>query len=145
MAVPESKRGHGKFEVTVKAKELTAYTLQITSNEKTFDPKYFDALTADIIRTAKDIYIKCKTANDIWVAKDLNKAGERRRLQESAINDCNRLLALIDIAQPVFHLETRRIKYWGSKTIAVRDMIRRWKDNDSKHLRRLKDEAIKGM
>ena len=132
MSVPESRRGHGKFEVLVKANDLAVYTIRIASNPKTFDVKYQTALADDIIRTAKDIYIKCKTANDIRVGEDPYKAQMRKRLQESAIIDCCTLLALMDMAKRVYHLSAKRLKYWGKMTIEVRDMIRRWKDSDSK-------------
>ena len=130
--VPESRRGHGKFEVLTKANDLAVYTIRIASNPKTFDLKYQTALANDIISTAKDIYIKCKTANDIRVGEDVYKAQMRKRLQESAIMDCNSLLALMDMAKRVYHLSAKRIRYWGKKTVEVRDMVRRWKDSDSK-------------
>lgn len=53
MAVPESKRGTGKFDVLIKANDLTVYTIRITKNPNTFAPEYQTALTDDIIRTAK--------------------------------------------------------------------------------------------
>jgi len=40
MSVPEGKRGEGKFEVLVKARNLFTYTLQICCNTNVFDPKY---------------------------------------------------------------------------------------------------------
>ena len=132
MSVPESKRGHSKFEVLINANELAIYTIRITSNPKTFSEQYKSALTDDIVRTAKDIYIKARTANDIRVAGSEYKAQERKRLQEEAITDCNTLLALMDIAKKVFHLSSKRIEYWGRMTIKTRDGIRRWKDSDSK-------------
>ena len=39
------------------ARELAVYTIQICKNKKVFLPEYQSALTDDIIRTAKDIYI----------------------------------------------------------------------------------------
>ena len=73
MAVPESKRGTGKFDVLIKANDLTVYTIRITKNPKNFAPEYQTALTDDIIRTAKDIYVKCWTANNIKVGEDAEK------------------------------------------------------------------------
>lgn len=137
VAVPESKRGVGKFDVLIKANDLTVYTIRITKNPNTFAPEYQTALTDDIIRTAKDIYVKCWTANNIKVGEDAEKWKERKRLQEEAARDCNNLLALIQIAKPLFHLETRRVKHWGKKTIEVRNRIRDWKDGDSRRYNKL--------
>lgn len=137
MAVPESKRGAGKFDVLIKANDLTVYTIRITKNPKNFVPEYQTALTDDIIRTAKDIYVKCWTANNIKVGEDAEKWKERKRLQEEAARDCNNLLALMQIAKTLFHLETRRVKHWGKKTIEVRNRIRDWKDGDSRRYNKL--------
>ena len=110
MSVPEGQRGKGKFTVLTKANMLGIYTVKICCNKKVFLPEYQHALTDDIIRTAKDIFIHCWTANNIRVGKDEEKRKERRRLQEQAANDCNNLLALMQMAQTLFHLKLKRIK-----------------------------------
>ena len=132
MSVPESERGHGKFEVLVKANDLAVYTMRITKNPKVFMPEYQTALTNDIINTAKEIFIKCWTANNIKVGDDAENYITRKRLQEEAARECNNLLALIQMAKPLFHLAGKRVKYWGKKTIEVRNEIRDWKAGDSK-------------
>lgn len=132
MSVPEGQRGKGKFTVPTKANMLSIYTVKICCNKKVFLPEYQHALTDDIIRTAKDIFIHCWTANNIRVGKDEEKRKERRRLQEQAANDCNNLLALMQMAQTLFHLKLKRIKYWGERTIEVRTLIRSWIESDTK-------------
>ena len=133
MSVPEGKRGEGKFEVLLKARDLTAYTIHICSNEKIFLPQYQTALTNDIIKESKDIFIKCFTANNIIVKEgDEDSKYKRKELQLQACMHCNNLLALIQIAQQVYHLKTSRIKYWGEKTIEVRNFIRKWIESDRK-------------
>lgn len=136
MAVPAGERGHGKFEVLVKAQELAAYTLKITKNKKVFLPEYQTALTDDIIRMAKDIYIKAWTANNIRVT-DEQGWNDRKKLQEEAAQCCNNLLALIQLAKPVYHLSAKRVEYWGRKTIEVRKELRDWKAGDSKRYGKL--------
>ena len=131
MSVPEGKRGTGKFEVLVKALELATYTIKITKNPKTFTPEYQSALTDDIIRTAEDIYIKCWSANNIRVT-DADKAKQRKELQESAILDTYTLTALVQIAKRIFHLSSKRVKFWTESAVEVREYIRKWKNSDSK-------------
>lgn len=131
MSVPEGKRGTGKFEVLVKALELAQYTIKITKNPKTFTPEYQSALTDDIIRTAKDIYIKCWSANNIRVS-DADHAKKRIELQESAVIDTYTLTALIQIAKRIFHLSSKRVKFWTQQTVEVREYIRKWKSSDRK-------------
>lgn len=84
------------------ARELAVYTIQICKNKKVFLPEYQSALTDDIIRTAKDIYINAWTANNIRVTEKNKKElwAWRSKLQRQAILDCNNLLALIGLAHP---------------------------------------------
>ena len=132
MSVPEGQRSKGKLEVLIKANELAVYTIQICTNQKVFKPEYRSAMTDDIIRAAKNIFIYCWTANNIRAGKDPDKARQRKRLQEQAILECYSLLAMMQMAKKLFHLSSKRIKYWGSMTIEVRDLIRGWKEADSK-------------
>ena len=131
MSVPVNKRAKGKFEVLIKARELAKYTIEITKNTKVFKPEYQTALTDDIIRTAKNVFIKCWTANNIRV-NTKEQAEERNRLQYEADQDCNNLLALIDLAKVIYHLKSKRIKFWAEKTIVARTLIREWRNSDSK-------------
>lgn len=132
MSIPESQRGEGRFAVLIKAQQLAIYTIKICCNKNVFLPEYQSALTDDIIRTAKNIFIRCWTANNIRVGSDGEKRRERRRLQEQAANDCNNLLALMQMAQTLFHLKLKRIKYWGQNTLEVRGLIRGWIESDTK-------------
>ena len=131
MSVPTSQRTKSKFEVLIKARELAKYTLDITKNTRVFLPEYQTALTNDIISTAKNIFIKCWTANNIRVTNP-DHAKQRKALQESAALDCNNLLALIDLAKSVYHLKSKRVKFWAEKTIMVRSYIREWSTSDTK-------------
>ena len=139
MSVPEGKRSTSKLEVFVKSQQLAKYTIEICCNENIFIPKYQNAITNDIIRTAKDIYINCWTANNVKVT-DIDTFKERHKLQREAHRNCNNLLALIQIAGSVFHLKNKRIKYWGEKTLEVRNMITKWMQNDNE---RYKDIGCK--
>lgn len=100
-------------------------------------PEYRSSLTDDIIRTAKDIYIDSWTANNILV-KSADDWKIRKSLQERAARNCNNLLALIQIAKTVFHLKSKRIKYWSEKAIDVRGYLRSWRDADSKRYSSIK-------
>lgn len=140
MSVPEGKRGAQKMEAFTKANNLAIYTIKICNNKNVFLPEYQNALTNDIISTAKDIFICAWDANGIRVTKtvegkvviDERKREERRRLQEISVRKCNSLLAMMQIAQRLFHLPTKRIKYWGGMTIEVRDLLKKWKQSDAK-------------
>lgn len=140
MSVVEEKRRKGKLEVIIKALDLANYTIQITANEKVFDPKFRAAVTDDLISHAKDIYLICWTANNIRVSSE-EAAKERLRLQDKAVTKCNTFLGLLDIAKKVFHLDTKRVTYWGSKIMECRKLIRAWRDTDRKRFKERYDSS----
>ena len=120
---------------------MACYTLRITANEKIFLPEYQRALTDDLILQAKNAYLYIREANDITVKRDsdtfIRDLHERQRLQLQAIKCMKRMLPLIDLAKKVFHLELRRVKYWGEMVINVRERTRKWMESDA---RRFADE-----
>lgn len=131
MSVPEGQRKEGRFTLLIKAEELARYTIVITANEKVFLPMYQRALTDKINSYAIDIYTKLRTANEIEV-HELGDWEERDKLQKQAADCCNNLLALIDIAKRVFHLNSKRVKYWGTMIVEVRNRIRAWNRSDER-------------
>lgn len=131
MSVNEGDRKDGRLEVLVKGKKLASYTIRICCNEKWFPNIYKNAITDRIISIATDIFTKCWTANNIRVENNPEKAKRRCGLQTEAHDECNELLSLMQIAQEVFHLRTRRMKYWGELTVSVRNLISAWKERDS--------------
>ena len=142
MSVPVSKRNENQtLKTLLLAMDLAYYTIKICCNENVFSPKYKNAVTDDLIRLAKDIYINCRTANGIKVEtrEDLEL---RTGYQLRAKADCDTLLAELDIAKRVFHLSGKRVLYWGGKTMECREYITRWKESDVK---RFKERSDIGM
>lgn len=119
--------------------DLAYYTVKICCNENVFLPKYRNAVTDDLIRLAKDIYINCRTANGIRVSteEDLKL---RCGYQLKAKADCDTLIAELDIAKRVFHLSGRRIVYWAGKTMECREYIMRWRESDIKRFKERSDD-----
>ena len=136
MSVPVHKRTPCKFEVVLKAKELAKHTLNKCCNEKHFPPNYRDALTNDLIWTAKDIFANVYRANNVLVRKpaDLDR---RRRLQESAADECNSLLMHVELAQAVFHLPLGSVAHWTDMILTERSMIRKWIESDAERYKEL--------
>jgi len=77
------------------------------------------------------------TANDIGGDDEPRNWLERKKLQQEAARECNNLLALIQIAKPLYHLTSKRVKYWGQKTIEVRQALRDWNAGDTKRYGKL--------
>lgn len=135
MSVPVGERSEGRFSLLVKAEFLTRYTILITANDKVFTPAYQKALTDDIIDTAKNIYLGLREANDISVrvGTEFQRMDyrDRNRLQREAFRNTKRLLYLIDLAHRIFHLSSRRVKYWAELVLEVKDRTYGWIESDN--------------
>ena len=132
MSVPEGKRTKSRMEVHVKAQALATYTARILSNEKTFKPEVDREIVDRIRNCAYDIYAKAWSANKIQAeTNDVNRR-MRYQLQEEAILLCDTMLAYIGIAKQVFHLRSKRVKYWAGQITEVQGLIQKWKESDVK-------------
>lgn len=135
MSVPEGEREDGKFTLPIKAEYLARYTIEITANENVFLPKYREAITNDIINSAKNCYLAIRDANDVTVrigtVYQRSDWRDRNKLQKEALRNARRLIYLIDIAHRLFHLSSKRVRYWGNMTREVRNRIQGWIIDDT--------------
>lgn len=95
-----------------------------------FDPKYSDAITDDLIRSAKAIYHCIWAANNIMVRNKEDYAN-RRNYQKKAALLCNTLLADMEIAQSLFHLKSKRMRHWTEMVVEIRNKTRAWIESDA--------------
>ena len=135
MSVTVDKRDEGKFSLAVKAEYLARYTIEITSNENVFLPEYRKQVTDDIVETAKNIYLGIREANDVTVRMNtvfqMKDYTDRNQLQREVLRNCKRLLYLIDLAHRIFHLSSKRVRYWGKLVKNVKDRVHGWIDDDT--------------
>ena len=135
MSVPEGEREDGKFTLPIKAEYLARYTIEITANENVFLPKYREAITNDIINSAKNCYLAIRDANDVTVrigtVYQRSDWRDRNKLQKEALRNARSLIYLIDIAHRLFHLSSKRVRYWGNMTREVRNRIQGWIIDDT--------------
>ena len=75
-------------------------------------------------------------ANDKKVGNDEGILKERRRLQNEAIEECDHLLSEIQIAKMIFHLRTKRVKYWGGMVEELKGYLRSWRESDADRFRK---------
>jgi hypothetical protein len=120
-----------KFGVTVAAEQLAHYSDQITDNQKNFPPGQGTALVKSLKQWSLEIYMYCYRANYIRVEGRADYM-ERRRFQDMAIQRCEDMLPVLQLAKRRYHLSTKRMLYWGGMVIDVRDKIRAWKESDRK-------------
>lgn len=79
MSVPVPLRRESKLQLEVDAYKMVSYTLEITSNPKTFDIRY-SSLTERIVDVALDIGM------GIWEANKLNLKDETERTKRKLHN-----------------------------------------------------------
>jgi len=132
--VPVPQRGHGELEVNTKARALTVYTLKILENEKWF-PQSQKAFITKLQDCVIEIQALCWEANEIKVAGSMERYKRRVDLQDQAAEKCNRMNMLIETAKPLFHLQSKRVRFWIRQTSDLRNMIRGWRENDIKRLK----------
>lgn len=144
MSVPQGERKESKLEVIVRARNLAKYVLVITKNPNVFSPEYNNGINNLIISTAIHIYLDCWKANNIFVRDNPALAGQRDALQQQAIDGCNSLLALIALAQELYHLKAKRVSYWGKLTLDCRSFISAWRNSDRKRYAALLERAESG-
>lgn len=130
MSVPEPLRHKGRLEVHVKAQTLAVHTLTVLGNEKIFDPSVDVELIRRIKSCALDIDAKLWSANKIRADTNHVNRELRYRLQEEAILLCSEMLAYIGTAKRVWHVRSRKIKYWGSLITEVQALAQAWKESD---------------
>ena len=120
------------MEVHVKAQYMASYTAKILSNHKVFNPEIDPEIINRIKNCAYDIFAKSWSANKIRADTNAINRINRYALQEEAIMLCDEMLAYIGIAKQVFHLRSKRMKYWSGLIIDVRNLLQSWKESDVK-------------
>ena len=135
--VRQDQRTKSRFELADKALDLATYTIDITHNEKIFDPKY-QRVIDEIVYYATVIYHSIRVANDINVkGGEKRKAEARTKLQYDALDCIEPLKSDIMIAKKLFHLKTKRVCYWTSQVDTIKEMLSGWIQSDKEKYRKL--------
>ena len=134
MSVPVPQRTQGELEVNTRARILCVYTFKILENEKWF-PKSQIAFITKLQDCVVEIQALCWEANNIKVDKSAERYQRRINLQDQAAEKCNRMMMLIETAKPLFHLQSKRVRYWIGLCRDLRTLIRAWRDKDASRLK----------
>ena len=126
------------------ARGVALHTIKICTNKNIFLPEYQTALTDDLIRTAKNIYIYVWTANNINVSKRAAHWKYREQYQFKAVLECNNLLAMIGLARSLYHLRGKKTSYWSKLVVEARKKIQAWRAKDIERYANLAPEPQKG-
>ena len=136
------------FTPVMASMELADYVLHITDNPKSFPTHAMlvkespdgaitnevvmlnDSLINKVREQAYQIYMNVSRANRINLRYQPYRKQERLNRQLEAIALCEDHLCTIQLCRKHFHLTAKRIKYWGSLTIKVRNSIEKWHESD---------------
>lgn len=129
MSVPEGKRSQSRLEVQTKARALAAHSIKLCGNEKHFPKRDRWTIANRIVSTVLTIMEEVDVANDIYVSTP-GDYELRRRSQTIALSSTAKLLGLIELAYVKYQLEGKRIMYWTSLVVEVRELIKKWRQAD---------------
>lgn len=121
-----------QLQACEKAMNLCLHTITICNNKNIFKEEYYDSLTRDIVECSRNIYTYAWNANNVYVTKANGKYAEREKLQRAAISECNRMLALVNIARRAFHLRFKKFHYWSQIIIETRRVLTGWRESNAK-------------
>jgi len=125
MSKHENDRTPGKYDVLQASKELAAYTLRITSNEKNFPKRYRFSIVGKLQDKAMEIMNDLIMANEIYPNTGLEL--ERRLLyQKEAAASCRTMMTLMEIAAETFGVNAGTLNHWTGMTRDVRNHIVAW-------------------
>ncbi len=122
----QDKAKEKEMQVIIKAKELSFYTLEITSNCKTFPKKFRFTLVDRMQRKSFDIYERLLEANRARVENKIL----RYDLQTNAITYCEELLFYIESSLRLNLITPKRAEYWSGLVSDVKHMTLAWRKRD---------------
>lgn len=131
MSVPCGEREQSRLIAHDKTEDMIVHTLRITSNPKVFDPS-LHVLVDMINDCALGIGADVWEANGIRVGNDPDLWQMRHDLQVRACHGFDRLLYLVGIAKKAYRLRTRKYHAWVNAIREARDIVRAWRDTDSR-------------
>lgn len=115
------------LKVIVKAKELMAHSLKISSNSNRFPKKFRHSLCDRIQNYSMDIYMFLVEANR---TDNVRQKRERCETITKAILRCDELLALIEVSMTLDILNDKSVEYWSKMVLDVKYMSLAWRKKE---------------
>ena len=115
------------LKVILKAKELAAHTLRVTSNANRYPKKFRFSLVDKMQNKSMEIYEMLFEANrtDIKYYKR-----DRLELQTKAITYCDELLFYIEMSHELHIINSDSMGYWSKMVSDVKHMAIAWRTKD---------------
>ena len=116
-----------ELQVIVKAKQLAAHTLKVTSNCNRYPKKYRFSLVDKMQIKSLDIYEALMEANRTALA-DYKR--ERSELQTKAITYCDELIFYIELSYELNIISDGSMEYWSKMVTDIKRMAIAWRTKD---------------
>lgn len=116
-----------ELQVIIKAKQLAAHTLRVTSNCNRYPKKFRFSLVDKMQNKSLEIYEKLMEANRTDL-KDYRR--ERLELQNQAITYCDELLFYIELSYELNIINDKSTGYWSKMVADIKHMAIAWRSKD---------------
>lgn len=116
-----------ELQVIVKAKQLAAHTLKVTSNCNRYPKKYRFSLVDKMQIKSLDIYEALMEANRTSIT-DYKR--ERSELQTKAITYCDELIFFIELSYELNIISDGSMEYWSKMVTDIKRMAIAWRTKD---------------
>lgn len=110
-------------------RKFNNHTFKIAKNKKYFLEEYDDIITLPMLKTIAQIYGDCYVANNIYVSS-YDDYIRRYTLQKRSIDNMNRVVAYVQMAQDQFHLRLNRFYYWFDLYEKAFSLLKKWHNAD---------------
>lgn len=117
------KQESNDLKVIIKSRELSAYTIRVTSNCNKFPKKYRFTLCDRMQNKAMNIYELLLEAN----RTHLRNINLRNELQTRAVLNCDELLFYIEMCLQLNIIEPKRAEYWSKLVSDIKFMTIKWR------------------
>ena len=116
-----------ELQVIIKANELAAHTLTLTSNPNRYPKKYRFSLVDKMQNKCLNIYEALFEANRTDI-RDYKR--DRLELQTRAIAYCDELLFYIELSCELNIINKNSMEYWSKMVLDVKRMTIAWRSKD---------------
>lgn len=116
-----------ELQVIIKAKQLTAHTIRVTSNCNRYPKKYRFSVVDRMQIKSMGIYETLLEANRTDMK---NYKRERLELQTKAITYCDELLFYIEMSHELGIINVQSMEYWSKMVSDVKRMAIAWRSKD---------------
>lgn len=125
MSVKVCDRKQGKFGTLTLAMEFACHTIRVCDNDKIFPKRHRLSVTADIIKSAKQLPKIINRANKCDLFKEPLKRRKLQRNAEDLIDDLEIELQIAYLSLSP-NIKEQKLDYWLGLLVETRSKLKSW-------------------